>query len=568
MQLHAFRPRWHAAAVAAWIVSSSITMQASAQTAGLTGTFEGTPDLGFALTLTLESVGTDVQGRLIGDGIDFTLQGTVDATDPATTRASGTATNATATVGFTLAYLSVQGGLTLDLFELDALGRPVPATTITTTFTAQAGAVGAAPAPGANPLAPPAVNPLAPPAPVASPWLGTFADATVTLVVTAATAAEAEGTVAVGGQSYPFRVTLDPSGRATGAFEASGSSFSLRLTLEGDVLALETDGASYSLTRVGQTSDTAQGARGVAAPPSSPPSPSPSTAGDILLDVTSDLDATDDLLAGGERYELHPLELQAGVPVRIRAQSDVFDVYVVVIDAAQTTVFEVDDTPGLGTNVDDLFVPSATGAYGVVLTSAYANEVGRYTLQVGLDGAGAASTGRVEVDDPRGSIAAGAYGSLTYDDVDALFESLEFALSQVGIAQSFGPQELDQAYAWFAQNYASLSPEEQALFADARTVWTNVQANWPAADQRDRYEFVIGVLSFWYGDEQVRSWLGLPASGGASAGGGGGAFEDWASANGLDPYDANTSAAQGCWAAAGCSSYDSVDGFVYEDPSY
>ena len=165
-------------------------------------------------------------------------------------------------------------------------------------------------------------------------------------------------------------------------------------------------------------------------------------------------------------------------------------------------------------------------------------------------------------------LAEGPYGTFTQDNAYAFFEALVFAHEQVGYPVTLSDQELTEYVSLAAQAYPTLTPDEQAALAMSREIWNRVQANWQQAAPQDQQEFVIGMLTLWYGDQQVQQWF-------ASAGGGGGSagacsdidacFSQYA-----DPETYNDAMnAQSCWAAAGCSDYDpSYNEFTYDDYSY
>jgi hypothetical protein len=169
-------------------------------------------------------------------------------------------------------------------------------------------------------------------------------------------------------------------------------------------------------------------------------------------------------------------------------------------------------------------------------------------------------------DDP--VLARGAYGDLTQDNALAFLEALEFSAVQAGLVQGFSEEDRLLVIQTLAQNYAALQPYEQALLTQTREVWTRVQANWPTATQAEREEFVLGVFVLAFGEEAVQQAIGGGGSGGSGGGSGGGSacatIDDCMSTYAPEAYQ-DTINAQGCWSAAGCSSYDPVDNsFTYE----
>ena len=160
-------------------------------------------------------------------------------------------------------------------------------------------------------------------------------------------------------------------------------------------------------------------------------------------------------------------------------------------------------------------------------------------------------------------IATGAFGTLTQDNALAFLEALEFSLAQTGYAYAVSPAERQQLLQLLAQNYATLEAHEQAVLAQAREVWTRVQANWGSASVVEREEFVLGVFVLAYGEEAVRQAIGGGSAGargsnavGGSQGLGCTTVDECASRFAPEAYQ-DTMNAQGCWASAGCTGYDS-----------
>ncbi len=169
-------------------------------------------------------------------------------------------------------------------------------------------------------------------------------------------------------------------------------------------------------------------------------------------------------------------------------------------------------------------------------------------------------------------LAQGANANLSQDNALAFVEALEFSLQQAGYSYSFTDAEKQQILETLAQSFPQADAQNQAVLAQAREIWTRVQQNWASSNQDDQREFVVGVFTLAFGEETVKQWLSSNNSGTTQAGqseGGCSNIDDCASRY-MD-YETwqDTSNAQGCWAAAGCSSYDSsTNTYEYNDPSY
>lgn len=171
-------------------------------------------------------------------------------------------------------------------------------------------------------------------------------------------------------------------------------------------------------------------------------------------------------------------------------------------------------------------------------------------------------------DDP--ILATGRYATLTQDNAAAFVEALEFVLAQVGYAYQFDDSDRLAAYEALAVNFPAAEQIDQVVMAEARTIWERVKANWSVASLEDQREFALGVLILAFGEETVAAWVGPQgAAGDGQALGGGGqcaTFEDCAGSFVDEQTWSNTFNAQGCWAAAGCSSFDpSTSSFSYDD---
>ena len=168
-------------------------------------------------------------------------------------------------------------------------------------------------------------------------------------------------------------------------------------------------------------------------------------------------------------------------------------------------------------------------------------------------------------------LAVGAYGQLTEDAALAFLEALEFVLAQIGAPYVFPEAERRAALEELARAFPLAEREEQLVLADARFVWTQVQANWASATPDAQREFALGVLALAFGEETVRAWVDAAgngaASGAAASGGAAGCatYDDCAGAYIDGQTWSDTFNTQSCWAAAGCSSFDTSTGdFSYD----
>lgn len=167
-------------------------------------------------------------------------------------------------------------------------------------------------------------------------------------------------------------------------------------------------------------------------------------------------------------------------------------------------------------------------------------------------------------------LAVGAHATLTEDAALAFLEALEFVLAQIGVPYVLPEAERRAALDELARAFPEAEAHDQLVLADARAIWQRVQANWASSSPDAQREFAIGVLALAFGDETVEAWLGANAGGGGGAPGAGGtddcaSFDDCASAYVDDQTWSDTFDTQSCWAAAGCSSFDTSTGtFEYE----
>lgn len=166
-------------------------------------------------------------------------------------------------------------------------------------------------------------------------------------------------------------------------------------------------------------------------------------------------------------------------------------------------------------------------------------------------------------------IVEGPYASLTRDNALAFIEAFEFALEQVGYAYSFTPAEREQLLQAVTQAFPTADQSDQLVLSQAREIWNRVQVNWASAPEHEKREFLLGVFILAFGEEAVQQWVGPSGSGGQGQSLGSsncGSFEDCTSRFVDERTWTDTFNAQGCWAAAGCDSYDSSSGtFSYTD---
>ncbi len=158
-------------------------------------------------------------------------------------------------------------------------------------------------------------------------------------------------------------------------------------------------------------------------------------------------------------------------------------------------------------------------------------------------------------------LARGAHGTLTRDNAVAFIEALEFSLAQAGYQQAVSEAERREMIEALAAHYAGLGAPEQAILSQAREVWTRVLANWPNASAGERDEFVIGVFVLAFGEDAVRQAIGGASGAPRSGSGPGGGhpscstIDECMSTYAPEAYQ-DTINTQGCWASAGCQSYD------------
>jgi len=166
-------------------------------------------------------------------------------------------------------------------------------------------------------------------------------------------------------------------------------------------------------------------------------------------------------------------------------------------------------------------------------------------------------------------LAIGSHATLTQGNALAFLDALEFVLGQLGYAGTVTDEERRQALAAIAANYPAAEPLDQLVLADARRIWDGVRSHWATATEAEQREFALGVLILAFGEETVRAWVGpdpAPSDGRSLGSGSCGSFEDCTSSFVDGQTWSDTFNAQGCWAAAGCSSFDaSTSTFRYDD---
>ena len=166
-------------------------------------------------------------------------------------------------------------------------------------------------------------------------------------------------------------------------------------------------------------------------------------------------------------------------------------------------------------------------------------------------------------------IVRGAHAELTRDNALAFIEAFEFALEQVGYTYRFTEAEREQLLGAIVQEFPEADQMDQVVLSHAREIWTRVKQQWPYAPEAERREFLLGVFVLAFGEEAVQQWVGPGGSGGQGQALGAescGTFEDCTSRFVDQQTWTDTFNAQGCWAAAGCDSYDSSTGtFTYSD---
>lgn len=94
------------------------------------------------------------------------------------------------------------------------------------------------------------------------------------------------------------------------------------------------------------------------------------------------LDTGDNQLDSGEYYETYSYAARSGDLLTITLASNEIDPYLMVIDPDGNKIAEEDDSPGHGYNVVVTVNLPVTGSYLIVVTSAYPEETGVFTLDL------------------------------------------------------------------------------------------------------------------------------------------------------------------------------------------
>jgi hypothetical protein len=115
--------------------------------------------------------------------------------------------------------------------------------------------------------------------------------------------------------------------------------------------------------------------------PSRPSADASTPVGQAQVELGS-LGADDQALDSGEYVDAFLVAMTAGTPVQISVTSQAIDPYLLILDPDDELMLEVDDSSGAGLNVRETFTPAVTGEHLVVVTSAFAAEVGAYELRI------------------------------------------------------------------------------------------------------------------------------------------------------------------------------------------
>lgn len=207
-----------------------------------TGTYSVPTETG-TITLSLTQDGAKVTGIIEGDGTRFTLDGEVDPDDANVSY--GLAQTPESTLGFQ-AYLEA-GKLYFYLVNVNEQGEIDFDNAAELVFDPVAASASSPEVPS-NPLAaPPAGNPLAP-TQAADMFAGTYVGDGLKLSLKLADD-QYSGQLELSGQAYPV-VALATSGNGlTGGFQVGEATYTFSATLQGDLLELVSDGATYRLSK-------------------------------------------------------------------------------------------------------------------------------------------------------------------------------------------------------------------------------------------------------------------------------------------------------------------------------
>jgi hypothetical protein len=199
----------------------------------------------------------------------------------------------------------------------------------------------------------------------------------------------------------------------------------------------------------------------------------------------------------------------------------------------------------------------------------FAAELAGDTLTVTSDGAVFVTQRLAAADDP--VLAEGEHAILTRDNALAFIEALEFSLVEVGYQVALTDADRFELLQAMADRYAVLLEPDQVVLAQSREVWSRVRAHWPQASADEREEFFIAVFVLAFGEEAVLQAMQEARGSGGGTGTSGGTcstIDECMATHAPEAY-ADAAATQGCWAAAGCESYDpQSDTFTYESWDY
>jgi hypothetical protein len=98
--------------------------------------------------------------------------------------------------------------------------------------------------------------------------------------------------------------------------------------------------------------------------------------------ISGELRGGDERLETGEYLHVIRRHLVVGSRVEVSLRSDAFDPYLIVAAPNGAVVLEVGDTPGERRGVRATFEPQVTGAYQLMVTSAFPGQTGPYQLDV------------------------------------------------------------------------------------------------------------------------------------------------------------------------------------------
>jgi serine protease Do len=94
------------------------------------------------------------------------------------------------------------------------------------------------------------------------------------------------------------------------------------------------------------------------------------------------LDASDPQLDSGEYFETYTYAGTSGSLLTITLTSREIDPYLIVLDPDGERIAEIDDSPGHGYDIVITVNLAITGSYLIVVTSAFPDETGAFTLEL------------------------------------------------------------------------------------------------------------------------------------------------------------------------------------------